>query len=859
MSLSTYKKKRDFSNTAEPTGGKSKGKQHIFVIQRHHATALHYDFRLEVDGVLKSWAVPKGPSLDPQDKRLAMQVEDHPYDYKDFEGTIPAGNYGAGDVFIWDKGTFELLEPKTDHFDKEAVKDIKAGSLKVILKGKKLKGEFALVKMKGRGERSWLLIKHRDKYAVEGYNSEDHTPQRVKDKGVKVKEAAKERKKKAPVKKSEPPARNTTVPKKQSGKHKIKAIYRPMLTTLVDEPFDREGWIFETKWDGYRAIAAVNEGKVALYSRNQVAFNKDYPPVVAALSNIQHNVVLDGEVVVLDKKQQSDFQGLQNYKTTGKGNLCYVVFDLLHLDGNELQELPLLQRKALLETLLAQLNDERILFSAHLEDKGLQLFKKAQQRAWEGIIAKDGASTYEENRRGNTWLKIKIIQQQEAVICGYTEPRGSRKQIGALILAVYEKSKLRYVGHCGGGLNTQLIDDLYRQLQPLRRKTSPLEEKVKVNMPVTWVQPKLVCEVKFSSWTAEGILRQPIFTGLRVDKPVKEVHQETAKSVHMGKTKKGIPPTTKVTTAEGAEKERTLSLNSHKVALTNQQKIYWPKEKITKGQMIDYYLAVAAYLLPHIKDRPLSLNRFPNGITGPSFYQKDLDLENVPGWIKSIPIHSDSSHKDIDYLLCNNEATLAYMANLGCIEINPWLSRTRSLDKPDFIVLDLDPEDISFRHVVETALCIKEILDGFGLSHHCKTSGSSGLHIYIPTGAKYSYDSCRLFAEYVAKQAQHQLPDITSVIRAKSQRKKKVYIDYLQNSRGQTVAAPYSVRPKPGATVSAPLLWEEVNSSLRISDFDIWNMPDRIKEKGELWQDIRNEKNDLRKVIKQIELAPEVE
>ncbi|ASZ10596.1 DNA ligase D [Chitinophaga pendula] len=858
MSLSTYRKKRDFSSTAEPTGGKKRSKQHQFVIQRHHATALHYDFRLEVDGILKSWAVPKGPSLDPQDKRLAMEVEDHPYDYKDFEGTIPAGNYGAGNVYIWDKGTFELLEPKTDNFDKEALKDIKAGSLKVILKGKKLKGEFALVKMKGRGERSWLLIKHRDKYAVDGYDSEEHTPQRVKDKGIQVKEAAKESKKKVHVKKPEATEVKAVTPKRQSGKHKLKAIYRPMLTTLVDAPFDRDGWIFETKWDGYRAIAAVNKGKVALYSRNQVSFDEVYPPIVAALSNMQHNVVLDGEVVVLDKQQQSDFQALQNYKTTGKGNLCYVVFDLLHLDGNELQALPLLQRKALLDDLLAQLNDKRILFSAHLEHKGLALFKKAQQRGWEGIIAKDGESIYEENRRGNAWLKIKIIQQQEAVICGYTEPRGSRKQIGALILAVYEKDTLRYVGHCGGGLNTQLIDDLYRQLQPLRRKTSPLQEKVKVNMPVTWVEPKLVCEVKFSSWTADGILRQPIFMGLRVDKPVKEVHQETAKSLHMGKAKK-TATSAKEKTSDTAEKERALSLNGHQVALTNQQKIYWPKEKITKGQMIDYYLAVADYLLPHIKDRPLSLNRFPNGITGASFYQKDLDLATVPGWIKSIPIHSDSSHKDVDYLLCNNAATLAYMANLGCIEINPWLSRTRSLDQPDFIVLDLDPEGISFRHVVETALCIKEILDGFGLHHHCKTSGSSGLHIYIPTGAKYNYDSCRLFAEYVAKQTQRQLPDITSVIRAKSQRKKKVYIDYLQNSRGQTVAAPYSVRPKPGATVSAPLLWEEVNSSLRISDFDIWNMPDRIKEKGELWKDIRNEKNDLRKVIRQIEKAPEVE
>lgn len=617
-----------------------------------------------------------------------------------------------------------------------------------------------------------------------------------------------------------------------------------MLATLVNEVFDREGWLFETKWDGYRAIASVQDHQVALYSRNQLSFNKDYPTIVSAVEKISHNVVLDGEIVILDKHKTSSFQALQNFKNTGKGNLVYVVFDLLHLDGHELQEMPLIERKSLLEDLVKNTNDKRIQYSSHILTKGSTLFKKATQYAWEGILAKKADSTYEEGVRTLSWLKMKIVNQQEAVICGYTAPRGSRKKIGALVLGIYEQGKFRYIGHCGGGLNENTIDTLFTKMQPLKQRSSPFQEKIKTNMPVTWVKPVLVCEVKFSSWTEGGNLRQPIFLGLREDKPTKDVHHETAKKLVMTKEK---------VSAKATETDRTLKLNGKQVVLTNQQKIYWPAEKITKGQLIDYYLSVAQYLLPHLKDRPLSLHRFPNGIQGLSFYQKDMDVEHLPDWIKSIPLYSESTNKNVDYLICNNEATLAYMINLGCIEVNPWLARTKQLDNPDYIVLDLDPEDISFKAVVETALCIREVLDGFKISNYCKTSGATGLHIYIPTGAKYDFDACRLFAEYVARETQRQLKTTTSIIRTKAKRKKKVYIDFLQNRRGQTVAAPYAVRPKPGATVSTPLLWEEVNSQLNIKDYHIWNTLDRIKEKGELWESVQGEKNDLRKVIRQIE------
>lgn len=1022
MSLSTYKKKRDFKQTKEPAAGNPSGDKHIFVVQRHHASRLHYDFRLEMDGVLKSWAVPKGPSLDPQDKRLAMEVEDHPYDYKDFQGEIPAGNYGAGYVYLWDKGTYELLESNGKPFDKAALHEWHSGNLKVVLHGKKLKGEFALVKMKGRGENAWLLIKHKDKYAVTGgYNSEDFTPQRVIDKmrggagekggrsavkskapakaaakgtaekstgtSGRAKAAAKNTGKKTPAKaatknsatKSTAPvakasakkATKSTAAKSASthspGKKKaateeiaeqltpMKEWYKPMLTTLVDEAFDRDGWVFETKWDGYRTIASIEKGKARLYSRNQISFDKQYSVIKTAVEKIPHNVVLDGEIVVLGKNKRSDFQALQNYKTTQKGNLVYEVFDLLHLNGHDLEDLTLLERKALLQEIIEQLNDPLIQYSGHTATRGLTLFKKAAKAGWEGIIAKNGSSNYTEGNRSLNWLKIKILNRQEAVICGFTEPRGSRKKMGALMLGVYDGKKLEYIGHCGGGFNEQLLNDVHDKLLPYVQKTPPFEKKVPSNMPVTWVKPVLVCEVKFSEWTGGGHLRQPVFIALREDKAAKDVKRELPKHIAMAEKKtstgeltvngttvkagkaatagrssksaktgkaasaksaapgrraaKGTNKSTAATakssatstaakagkaasdkkaagkarpakkattrksartakaaatgtvkkmsttkkTAGGkkeAETERILTLNRQKVTLTNQQKIYWPGENITKGQLIDYYLEVADYLLPHLKDRPLSLNRFPNGINGMSFYQKDLDVKTVPSWLKTFEVHSASTNKMVDYLVCNNEATLAYMINLGCIEVNPWLSRTAKPDTPDYIVIDLDPGDIAFTHVVATANMVHTVLKEYGIECFCKTSGATGLHIYIPTGARYPYETCRLFAEFVAREVHARLPDITSVTRAKSARLKKVYVDFLQNSRGQTIAAPYSARPKPGATVSTPLHWEEVNEKLNVKDFHIGNTVKRLQAEGELWADIIKVKNDLKSVIK---------
>lgn len=671
-----------------------------------------------------------------------------------------------------------------------------------------------------------------------------------------------------------------------------------MLATLVDEPFDRAGWIFETKWDGYRAIAQVQNGKAELYSRNQLSFNTVYAPIKAAVEKIPHNVVLDGEVVILGTNNYTDFQALQNYKSTRTGKLTYEVFDLLHMDGHDLKALTLIERKTLLQELVKQLDDPVVKYSAHVAEKGIKFFEKAKEKGWEGIIAKNGESEYLEGDRSLNWLKVKILNRQEVIICGYTEPRGSRKKIGALILGVYDKKKLRYIGHCGGGFNDQGLSDMHQLLQQYIQENSPFAERIKTNTAVTWLKPVLVCEVKFAGWTEDGVLRQPIFVALREDKPAKSIKEEKpldvetikgktmatktlSKTGKSGKAKastalratkaaattktsgekrdakrrgvvsgKGSSEKVVVSSKASPENERTLLLNKRSVSLTNQQKIYWPQEKITKGQLIDYYISVADYILPHLKDRPLSLHRFPNGITGMSFYQKDMDVKTIPSWLKTISFLAESTGKEVDYLLCNDTATLLYMVNLGCIEVNPWLSRINKPEHPDNIVIDLDPEGIPFSAVVETAQCVHEILEKYGINSYCKTSGSRGLHIFIPTGAKYEYDTCRLFAEFIARETNAQLPGITSVIRTKSQRKKKVYVDFLQNSRGQTIAAPYSARPKPGATVSTPLDWKEVNEKLDMKDFHIGNTVSRLKKKGDLWANIYKDKNDLKAVLK---------
>ncbi len=614
--------------------------------------------------------------------------------------------------------------------------------------------------------------------------------------------------------------------------HKIS----PMLATLIDEPFDDGNWIFEIKWDGYRAVAEIKDGEVDLYSRNNNSFNQKYKSIVSALNSIDKDMIIDGEIVVLDNAGRSDFHSLQNFGRTGKGRLIYYVFDLIYFDGKDLTGLPLKARKEILKNILPDIPAVR--YNDHILQDGKAFYNLAKEKQLEGIIAKNIHSKYYRNKRSKEWLKLKIKKRQEAVIGGYTKPKGSRNYFGALVLGVYnDKNELEYIGHTGGGFTEDDLKSIYNRMKPLEQKNSPFIKKPKTNMPAVWVKPELLCEVEFSEWTGEGIMRHPVFMGLREDKKPENVNRELP-------DKKIQPETDK-----SASKE---TINSRQLKLTNLDKVYWPEEGYTKGDLIEYYEKVSGYMLPYLKDRPESLLRHPNGINGKSFFQKDIAQLNAK-WLKTQNIFSESNDKNIKYLVCNDMETLIYMANLGCIEINPWFSRIGNLEKPDYVVIDLDPEEIEFDKVIETAQCVKEVLDEAGAPCYCKTSGATGLHIYVPLGAKYDYDTVKEFAYIIAKLANDKIPGITSLERSPSKRKHKVYLDYLQNRRGQTLAAPYSVRPRPGATVAAPLEWREVKTGLKPSDFNIKNIFRRLGQKGDIFQKILSDGIDIQKCIENLQ------
>jgi bifunctional non-homologous end joining protein LigD len=820
VGLTEYRKKRRFDRTPEPRGKRAgTGRALRFVVQKHAATRLHYDFRLELDGVLKSWAVPKGPSLNPADRRLAVQVEDHPLDYRTFEGTIPAGNYGAGEVIVWDEGTYRAAgRDGGDAGERELRRGLEAGRLDVALSGRKLNGEFTLVRTSRKGEedgKNWLLIKRRDEWT----SDEDVTADGRSVLSGRSLNGANG----APSQKGK---RTRSKPTKTSATGPMPANVRPMLATLVDEPFDRAGWLFEIKWDGYRAVAEVTRRGVKLYSRNHTSFNTAFAPVVESLKRLGREAVLDGEVVVLDHAGRSRFQLLQNYRRTGEGRLVYCVFDLLYLDGRDLRGDPLRVRRQLLSSVLTGLPNVTV--SEAVPARGIDFFRAAAEHGLEGIIAKDGESPYREGRRGTAWLKVKTHDRQEAVIGGFTEPRRSRRHLGAVVLGVYDGPDLVYIGHTGGGSDERQLADLRERLDPLVRKACPFKTRPKVNAPVRWVEPRLVCEVRFQEWTADGRMRQPILLGLREDKPARSVRRETPKHVApaapAGRSRKGRAAARPE--AEGAP------------ALSNLDKVYWPDDGTTKGDVIDYYREIAPAILPYLRDRPLSLHRHPDGIAGPSFFQKDVSGRPPPAWVETVPVRSESTGKMGRYVVCNDAPTLLYLANLGCIEMNPWNARVGSPDRPDYLVIDLDPVGVRFEQVIEAAVAVRKHLERAGAESVCKTSGQRGLHVFVPLGARYTTDEARRFAELVAQLVHADLRGTTSLVRSPRKRQRRVYLDYLQNRRGQTVAAAYSVRPHPGATVSTPLLWREVKKGLDPAAFTIRTLARRLDRVHDLWRPV---------------------
>ncbi|PAW92780.1 DNA ligase D [Mucilaginibacter sp. MD40] len=900
MSLKKYAEKRDFNKTAEPQAGKSKDKNKLmFVVQKHDASHLHYDFRLEMDSVLKSWAVPKGPSLDPKNKRLAMMVEDHPFDYRNFEGIIPQGEYGGGTVIVWDQGTYEPIEEIKGKKaqEKHLLKQLKTGSLKVKLHGEKLEGEFALVKTHGMGENGWLLIKHKDEFASgKDITKEDKsvlsgkTIAAMEKTGDKVwteggEHELKKEVKKSPSKKKTTPSKaddaieemaneqpeeniDTAAILKKAPQSKTPTGIKPMLATLVNEPFDDPDWIYEIKWDGYRALSFINKGQVEIFSRNNKSFNEKYYPLARLLAGWDINAVVDGEILVLNDKGVSDFGALQNWRSEADGELVYYIFDILWYNGKDLTSLPLSQRQAILKEVIPD-NDDRVRLSQTFKANGTEFFEAARKIGLEGIMAKKASSTYIPDSRSKEWLKIKINKRQEVVIGGFTRNEGTSKQFSSLLLGVYEGDKLQYVGKVGTGFSDKLQKEMMGLFKPLIVNDSPFGFEPDVNKPsrfrpnppkakATWLKPELVCEISFAEVTSDGVFRHPSFEGMRVDKKAKDVVREIA-----GETDEIVEHSTenekeeKLVKAPSANTKRTLlnpneetqvkKICGHDLKFTHLSKVYWPAEGITKRDMFNYYYQIAEYILPYLKDRPQSLNRFPNGIKGSSFYQKDVKGKS-PDWVRTFPYTtSDGEHKE--YLVGHDEATLLWMASLGCIEMNPWFSRINAPDNPDYCVIDLDPDKNTFDQVISAAQEVKKVLDAIDVPACCKTSGSTGMHIYIPLGAKYDYDQSQMFARLIVNIVHQQIPDYTSLERMVKNRDGKMYLDFLQNRPGATIAGPYSLRPKPGATVSMPLHWDELKPGLTMEQFNIKSAVERARSEGDLFKGVLNKGIDLLKTI----------
>ncbi|MCW3074503.1 MAG: ligase [Flaviaesturariibacter sp.] len=921
MSLSLYNKKRNFSETSEPVGKEKSSKDHLrFVIQKHDASHVHYDFRLELKGTLKSWAVPKGPSLKPADKRLAMHVEDHPYDYRNFEGVIPEGNYGGGTVIIWDEGFYEPLDSAgLSHAEqeKELLRQYFAGNMKFVMHGKKINGSFSLRKL-GKEEKSWLLIKSSDEFASDedialqnasvrsgktiaevaaaAGTTPNHPEEEVKAPVKSAKKAAvkKAASKKAPAKTATKKTAARSSKKKEldiasllggsfalAKKSPMPHEFKPMLATLVDAPFSSDDWLFEIKWDGYRAVAEIQNGDVDLISRNLKPFTGKYLPVAEALRSLDINAVFDGEIIAVDDKGLANFQLLQNWQNSPV-QLQYSVFDIIWLEGYDITGPPLIERKAILRRIVPE--DHPVLkYSDHVVGDGENFFKVALQQGLEGVMAKRSNSVYTMGARTEDWLKVKVNQRQEVIITGFTKPRNTRKFFGALLLGAYKDGELVYVGHTGSGFSTKRLEAIHNQLQPLIIDECPFAKCPKGNMPVTWVKPQLVCEIKFTEWTKDWMARHPIFMGLRSDKKAADVIIEKSKNsnamvsksvtksaakkeVTKASAKKAPPKKAAITTKTSSKKtadsgkevsledgvDQSVALSKQEVHLTNLSKIYWPKEGARKVDLINYYLKAAPYLLPYMKDRPQSLHRHPNGINGQHFFQKDMGGK-IPSWIPTHRDFSESTNQNVDYMICNDEATLIYMANMGCIELHPWHSRTQNWQKPDWCLIDLDPEGIGFDKVIECAQVVKKVLDSIGADCYPKTSGSTGIHIYIPLGGKYNYDQSKSLAELIVTMVNAEIPGYTSIERSPAKRKNKIYLDYLQNRETQTAAAPYSMRPKPGVPVSTPLHWDEVKKGLLPTTYNMNNIFDRLKAEGDLFKPVLGKGIELVKVLKKME------
>ena len=768
-----------------------------------------------MDGVLKSWALPNGPTLDPAIKRLAVHVEDHPLDYGSFEGTIPSGNYGAGNVILWDRGTYEWASDKTPE------QMWKAGDLKIRLHGQKLAGEFALVRTNRSKGKDWLLIKKKDFAVREGWDPESDMRSVLQ--GT-----------------AEISAIEGAV------KAEMPTSLEPMLATLVTGLPSGTDWLYEVKWDGYRALCFLANGKVLMFSRRGNNLNKQFAPIAEALQQCvkAETAIIDGEVVAFDEKGKPSFQHLQNYtgfgtkpalKGVARPPLNFFAFDLLYLNGYDLRKAALIDRRQLLASII--LPNESVRYSDHFAGKGEELLQAVRAQGLEGIIAKQAQSRYE-SRRSNAWLKIKVTTQQDFIICGYIE--GERDYFGALVLGYHKDGTLVYAGNVGSGFTQQSLKAVFEKIKPLITKKPVLSGVPKDVGEVIWAKPELVCTVKFTSWTDDNRLRAPVFLGLRNDVTADEVVRETGLTA----ADAAPAPAEREVLLSPDQAEATLTIESRQLKFTNLKKVFYPADGYTKRDLINFYDGVADLLVPHLVGRPLSLKRYPNGIDHDFFFQKDAS--GFPEWLHREELADADDTGSKIRVICDDKPSLLFLANLGCIDQNPYMCRLESLDHPDFILIDLDPYHCGYDRIVEAARLIHDKLRLIGLEGYPKTTGGNGMHIYVPVEPIYEFNQTRTFAEVLARWVAAERPDLFTTPRNVSAREKgKVYFDYLQNASAKTISAPYVLRAHPGAPVATPLKWEEVVPGLKPQQFHIANVLRRFDRIGDLFEGVLKKPQEL--------------
>jgi bifunctional non-homologous end joining protein LigD len=779
-----------------------------------------------MDGVLKSWALPHGPTLDPAIKRLAVHVEDHPFAYGSFEGTIPSGNYGAGIVTLWDRGTYEWLGPKTP------AQMWESGDLKLRFHGHKIVGEFALVRTNRANGKDWLLIKKKDFAVREGWDPEADTRSVLQGPGeISSTEGA--------------------------VKAEMPTSLEPMLATLGNAVPSGSDWLYEVKWDGYRALCFIEGGKVRMVSRRGTKLDKQFAPVAQALAQSVRadTAIIDGEVVALDDNGNPSFQHLQ--KLTGFGtkpalkglappNLNFFAFDLLYLNGYDLRKAALIDRRQLLMSIL--LPSEIVRYSEHFIGKGDELLQAVRAKGLEGIIAKQAQSRYESKRSGS-WIKIKVTTQQDFIVCGYI--LGEREPFGSLVLGYNKNKKLAYAGNVGSGFTQQSLKGVFEKIKPLITKKPVLSDVPKEIGEVTWVKPELICAVKFTSWTKDDRLRAPVFLGMRTEVEPEEVVRETGLIGESLLAEETADESKQEVLLPADKAEIALDIDGHRLKFSNLNKVFYPADGYTKRDVINFYAAIADLLVPHLQGRPLSLKRYPNGIDQDYFFQKDAS--GCPDWLHREELADEEDAESKTRVICDDKASLLYLANLGCIDQNPYMSRLGTLEHPDFILIDLDPYHCGYDRIVEAAQLVREKLRLIGLTGYPKTTGGNGMHVYVPVEPIYSSAQTRQFAEILARWVAAERPELFTTPRMVSAREKgKVYFDYLQNASGKTISAPYVLRAYPGAPVATPLKWDEVVSGLKPAQFHIANVLRRFERVGDLFAGVLNKPQELGPAIEKL-------